>query len=123
MSAVGRGKQVRVLNPVVAKSRRDRLGAVTLRKFSGPDNNAAYRTAKEFEERAGGREGVDAKIEALGDTAPAEMRELAKALQNVLAFLEIALSGLNEGDTIRSVTRSLIEAADLKPHLLTDSQT
>jgi hypothetical protein len=81
MSAVGRGKQVRGLNPVVAKSRRDRLGAVTLRKFSGPDNNAAYRTAKEFEERAGGREGVAEKIEALGDTAPAEMRELAKALR------------------------------------------
>lgn len=65
----------------MARSKRDKLGAITLRKMSGPDNNAAYRTAKEFEERAGGKEAVAEKIEALGDQAPTEMRELAKALR------------------------------------------
>lgn len=82
MRSVGRGRLVRGLNPVTKRSRRDKLGAITLRKMSGPDNNAAYRTAKEFEERAGGKEGVAEKIEALGDQAPADMRQLAKAIRS-----------------------------------------
>jgi hypothetical protein len=57
------------------------MGAITIREQSGPDNNAAYRTAKEFEARAGGKEGVAEKIEALGDQAPADMRQLARAIR------------------------------------------
>ncbi len=63
------------------KSRKDKLGAITVRKFSGPDNNAAYRTAKEFERRAGGTGDIAEKLEALGDTLPKPMRDLALALR------------------------------------------
>lgn len=63
------------------KSRKDKLGAITVRKFSGPDNNAAYRTAKEFERRAGGTGDIAEKFEALGDGLPKPMRILAKALR------------------------------------------
>lgn len=64
------------------RSKRDALGAITVRSISGLDNNAAARTAKEFEQKAGGRDQVAEKLEALGDQLPGGLKGLAKAIRS-----------------------------------------
>lgn len=118
MRRIGRGHQVRGLNSVRSRSRRDKLGAITIREMSGPDNNVAYRTAKEFEARAGGKAAVAEKIEAVGDLAPADMRELAKAIRSakpretlatVLARQKVSLL-----KTMQAYQKGCVELAQLE---------
>ncbi len=49
-------------------------------------------------------------------------RELAQPLDDVLALLEVALRGLDEGDAVGGVGAGLAQAADLAAHLLRDGQ-
>lgn len=112
----------RMLNPIVAKSRKDRLGAIVLREQSGPDNTSALRVAKEFEERAGGLEGVAAKIEAIEpDQRPEGVKDLpailrdpknaGKHLYRVLAEQQVSLLTVMKTYAKGAVELAQVEAA------------
>ncbi len=122
LRANGHGELSKELNPIVAKSRRDGLGAIVVREHSGADNTAALRVAKEFEERAGGLEGVAEKLEAVDpDTLPVPLKPLpallrdpknaGKQLYKILAEQQVSLLSVMKTYAKGAVEMAQVEAA------------
>lgn len=116
LSAKGYVTLAQKMNPIKAKSRKDKLGQIALRKMTGPANNAAYRTAREFETRTGGIAGLAEKLEALGDQLPKDQLRLARALRDqprrglaqILAEQQVSLI-----QTMKSYAKGCVELAQV----------
>jgi rubrerythrin len=69
------------LNPVISRSKPDKLGVITKRAITSLENTVASRVAKRFSELAGGNRAVADHLEALGEKAPKEVQAVARALK------------------------------------------
>ncbi len=82
VKAKGYTQLARLLDKKRAVSRKDELGMIVYREFSGGENNRALRTAKEFEKSAGGNANILEKLEANEKELPKDVKELLPALRD-----------------------------------------
>lgn len=118
---------------IIKRGRKGPLGQIVVRDVSGVVDNAAYRTARTFEENVGGKEDIAEKLAAVGETLtkdqklllimltePSSKKQFPRLLAESGAELTGVMSAYTRGALLLGQTQAIIEAARNLPRIAKD---
>lgn len=118
---------------VIKRGKKGPVGQIVVRRISGVENNAAARTARQFEENVGGKEDIAEKLEAVKAglnkeqlfllellKIPGSKKKLPRLLAESGAEMTGVMGAYTRGALLIGQTEAIIEAAKNLPRVMKD---